>query len=88
MTHECTAHPLLITEATSSRNNAKSSVTLLNGLTSRLNTNQFDCLGRSYPRVSGEASSEVAQAHVSPFGQRLCSQVGVKIVRNPSQQGS
>ena len=88
MTHECTAHPLLITEATSSRNNAKSSVTLFNGLTSSLNTDQFDCLGRSHPRAGGEASSEVAQTHVGLFGQRLCSQVGVKIVRNPSQKGS
>lgn len=75
MPHECTSHPLLVAEATSSRNDSKSSFTLLDGLTSSLNTDQFDCLGRSHPRAGGEASSEVAQTHVRPFGQRLCSQV-------------
>ena len=88
MTHECTAHPLLITEATSSRNNSKSSVTLFNGLTSSLHTDQFDCLGRSHPRTGDEAPSEGAQTHVGLFCQRLSAQVGVKIVRNPSEKGS
>ena len=88
MTHECTAHPLLVTEATSTGNNSKSSITLFNSLTSSLDTDQFDGLRRSHSRAGDEASSEGAQAHVSPFGQCLCSQVGLKIVRNPCQKGS
>ena len=88
MTHECTTHPLLITKATSSRNNSKSSVTLFNGLTGSLHTDQFDCLGRRHPRMGDEAPSEGAQTHVGLFRQRLSAQVGVEIVRNPGEKGS
>jgi hypothetical protein len=86
LAHECSPHPLFVSEAVANSNRLQRHVTLLNRLTGCLDAERFDELAGSHSGMFNAIARECPQTHTGSLRQDLGPQICPQIIGDPSKQ--